>query len=328
LTRSLLELDTVVREAWLAALAPRSIDLSLSWEEVGADSLHALRLLLRLEQVLGRKLSFDIIDPDMTIGSLASALMLRDIPKAAVGEAPGATVFLVPGIFGDEPILAEFRRWFGSKLHFEVIDLPNLQEPAAIHLSLPRTGGAVAQEIERRRPRGKLMIAGYSFGGQAAYEAARLLIAGGHEVALLCILDAAFHDENKRIVGEAGHLSKALAWTVIRLIAHSDKLRRLMLAASKPARPSLRIWVQQLFLRALRVHAVKWWQPSSLAVQALLVVSAESEHSTLAGWLRLLPGAEVVRTLGGHRDVFRSSAMARLGPALLNATDRHSPRDE
>ena len=95
-------LDIVV-EAWTQALMSGSLDLGLTWREVGGDSLGLMRLSLALERSLGRKLTFDQLDPDMTATQLAQVLVQQTI---AVPESNTARVHLVPGMLGDDPTSA------------------------------------------------------------------------------------------------------------------------------------------------------------------------------------------------------------------------------
>ena len=74
-----------------------SLDLGLTWREVGGDSLGLMRLSLALERSLGRKLTFDQLDPDMTATQLARILVQQTI---AVPESNTARVHLIPGILG------------------------------------------------------------------------------------------------------------------------------------------------------------------------------------------------------------------------------------
>lgn len=314
------DLEAIVRRAWGATLALDAIDPALSWEEAGADSLLSLRLLLQLEKTLGRKLSFDIIDPDMTIPELAGRLALGGLPAPAADEvAPAPTLFLVPGMFGDEPILADFRRWFGACLRFEIVELPAIDAPAAIHASMARTGETIAREIARRQPRGALMIAGYSFGGGAAYEAARSLVDTGREVAFLGLLDATLRSPEGRSAQAWTDPPRDLARAVVHLLAQSDVTRGAMLAATRRFGPDALIAMRRRLLRGMRIRAVTRWRPRRLPVPILLVACEETERAIATNWARLLPGAATVETPGGHLDLFRPAAMARLGPAMLTA---------
>ena len=111
-------LDIVV-EAWTQALLRR---------EAGGDSLGLMRLLLALEKSLGRKLTFDQLDPDMTATQLARILVQQTI---AVPESNTARVHLIPGILGDDPTFGDFRRSLVG-VRTALVELPDLSCPSRV----------------------------------------------------------------------------------------------------------------------------------------------------------------------------------------------------
>src|SRR5439155_1645301 len=91
-------------------------------------------------------------------------------------------VFLIPPIFGDEPNLADFRRSLSEHVWLQTLELPDLGCPASLLSDMVTTGHFVATEIARRLPQGDILLAGYSFGGCVAIEAAALLVAQGRQL--------------------------------------------------------------------------------------------------------------------------------------------------
>jgi hypothetical protein len=151
-------------------------DEALTWRDAGVDSLKTLHFLLRLEQVLGRPVSFDLITRDMTLGDLSSALSVPSGRKTATNTGV-ATVFLVPGVAGDEANLAEFRRSLAGKVHFETLTLLETPPPPTsrdkskpfarkAHSTSPAIAWAVFSPF---RPRAILWPRGAMFGWCACW---------------------------------------------------------------------------------------------------------------------------------------------------------------
>lgn len=332
-----------VRDAWATTLPEDDPDADLSWGETGADSLATLHLVLRLERRLGRRIAFDLVTPDVTAAGLAARLAARD--GAPAGGEDDA-IFLVPGVFGDEPILAAFRASFGAALRFETLALPDLSDPAATLSDLPATGRFLADEIGRRRPSGVIRIAGYSFGASGAYEAAVALAAAGRTVAFVGLLDP-WHPTERTATATAGiavqvgrraahlrslfrrgdeSLAAYLHWSLFALLVHGgapDAARRFLraLGGATGARATLR--ARRYLLHRLRREALGQWRPRPLQAPVLLALSQFSvNRGASERWAALCPALEIVRLPGGHRDLFAPAAAARLTPAFAKAAGR------
>ncbi len=173
------------------------MDETVAWRETGADSLLTLQFLVRLEQALKLPLSFDMFTLDMTVGEIIQAIEKsqqapQDSKDAQAGPADLLTLFLVPGILGDEPTLAEFRRSLAGKLNFETLQIVDLDQPASILCSMSATAADLVRQINERQPDGPLYLAGYSLGGMLAFQAACDLTAAGRDVRFVCVMDAMY----------------------------------------------------------------------------------------------------------------------------------------
>jgi acyl carrier protein len=171
-----------------------SVDESVAWRDTGADSLLTLQFLVRLEQTLKRPLSFDMFTLDMTVGEIIQAIEKSQEGGETAKPVPAdkITLFLVPGILGDEPILAEFRRSLADQLQFETLRILDIEEPEAVLSSLPATAANLVRQINEIQPTGPLYLAGYSMGGMLAFQAGSDLVAAGRDVRLVGIFDAMY----------------------------------------------------------------------------------------------------------------------------------------
>src|SRR5918993_1427676 len=99
-------------------------------------------------------------------------------------------VFLLPGIFGDEPRLADFRAALTGRVAFELLDYPDIDRPSTEIRDFDSIVARTVQRIRSLQPSGEVHIAGYSFGGLIGFAAACRLGAEGHRVGLPALLDS------------------------------------------------------------------------------------------------------------------------------------------
>jgi thioesterase domain-containing protein/acyl carrier protein len=302
-------LEALVRQAWGETLE-RSFDADWTWEECGADSLASLQLLLRLEKALERKLSFDLIQPDMTIADLVRSL--ETAPALRTADAVVPTVFIFPGLFGDEPDLAAFRRSFGQSLRFELVDHPDVGAPRAVLCDMVAAGKVAAHEVVSRQPEGPILLAGYSFGGCVAFEVATQLAACGRPVAFLAILDAALKASTRSSVDR-------LRRRLLVCAGRFDASRRLALALIARLLPAWSAPARRRLLAHFRSKAINAWRPVPMRVDALLAVSDQFGDTIVEPWSRLCPGIRVIRLPATHLSLFRPAALAKLMPAFEKA---------
>lgn len=345
----------VVRQAWTEALPTTPFDPDASWEASGADSLRSLHLVMNLERALDRKVPFDLISRQMTARDLAG-LLAR--PADAAQPTEGPTVFLVPGVFGDGPILAEFRRSFGGSVRFVVVELPDMDMSMAVHADLSATGRYVADAIIAQAPDGAINLAGFSYGGVVAFETAHQLIAKGREVAFLGLLDsfgvggsaistpapleaaerprtpaaeAADADDADdqggllaRVAPRRGEGLRAYAERVAFGLSlkfnRIDLARRITLAGRARLSQDQIIGRRKIVLGLGRMRAVEGWAPAPLDVPTLLACTDDGERlDSPAVWATRCPRLQVLRIAGGHFDLFLPPALAILTPAFRAA---------
>jgi hypothetical protein len=177
---------SAVERAWKETLPSIAFGPAIEWAQGGADSLDTLHMVLRLESYLDRKIPIDLITPSTTPLQLTQLLL----EKSRNERCQSSPVFLIPAIFGDEPALSEFRRSLSDEVSLQTVDLPDLDCPISVLSDLAATGHFVAVEISKSHPQGIILLAGHSFGGCVAFEAAACLRAQGRQVGFLGLLDA------------------------------------------------------------------------------------------------------------------------------------------
>jgi thioesterase domain-containing protein len=305
-------LQTVVTEVWQQVLKIKQFDPSQSWQDAGGNSLDILQLLLKIERACGCVLSFDMISPEMRVAELAHLIEKGSRPEARVLPL----VHLLPGAYGDEPSLANFRHALNGRISFSLVDIADLNAPAAVLKDMQQIGSVAARVIARRQPSGPIILAGYSFGGSVAYEAARSLIDCGREVALLGIFDTKF---GAAAAGVARTAAQSRRWknrSMLRSALSCDFARSFILSALNRLPWRIEQRIRHYLFRLFREDPLHSWSPSPLDVETFLAVSEEYEAKTLLIWRRLCRRLCIVRLPGEHIDIFRAPAADLLIPAF------------
>ncbi|MCC8427336.1 AMP-binding protein [Reyranella aquatilis] len=177
----------IVREAWRLALGRPALGDERSFDEAGGDSLRLLLLVLHLERLCGRALPLDQFHGGLGPAGFARVLdRLKDGPPPVSPDAQ-PMVFLVPGKWGDTPLLARFRMACAKSIRIVPTSYPDLgglarggYEDIVAHL---------LAQIERFAPDGPILLAGYSLGGDFAYAIAERLSKRGRRISALLVLD-------------------------------------------------------------------------------------------------------------------------------------------
>ncbi len=191
----------VVRELWLRHLGPKA-------RQPGAHILHVglgLKRILRLRNAIAAELGVDV--PATALMRLGTLDALAEAIRFGAWLEPSPYVLLKEG--DDRPPLYVVSA--ASGLVLELCDLvrlmdypgpiwglqaPGLDGEAAPLADLPAFGEYYAKAIMARQPTGPYHLVGYSFGGSAALEAARHLVAAGGTLGLVGLIDANLDERN------------------------------------------------------------------------------------------------------------------------------------
>jgi phthiocerol/phenolphthiocerol synthesis type-I polyketide synthase D len=238
-------------------------------------------------------------------------------------------VFILPGIDGNKSELAEFRSRLSDTLSVKVLDLQSIQEPLAELTDIKAIGRAIACLISQDSPEGFLSLAGYSFGGSVAFEAARHLIESGRTLRFLGIIDVpspraeadpvreiwwgrrAIRLIGKIIAGRYGGFS-GLAYRAAREVlgrfCSSDSRLRSVLEMVHCFCPSREGSVRRMLLYYFRRRAMRDWRPTPIRGPVFVAISEENS-SSIEQWNTLCPQARIVQLPGDHVKIFEPPAL-------------------
>jgi acyl-coenzyme A synthetase/AMP-(fatty) acid ligase/thioesterase domain-containing protein len=334
-------IQDAVKRAWTAACGARSVARELAWEDAGGDSLRALQMLLQIEEDLGLRLSTDVLSVGMTASTLCAAIA-QFIDQAPQGDpSPTAddrriTVFLMPGIVYDEPDLARFRLALRDRIRFVVIGYPNWREMIAAKAEFEAVVSDAFSQILTHCGDHPICLAGYSFGGFVAFAAAHRLIATGHRVSFLGLLDPR----------RQSSMSTSLLVTVIRRMTLIQRVR--LHLQTRDFAVVLRLILRILLeLRAfgllerlatlcmkidsrravphliyvLRSYTMRGWRPKALSVPTFFFRSEDDPQPQQdeLDWSALCSTFSVVPVAGDHETMLAATNTERLCALFLDA---------
>jgi thioesterase domain-containing protein len=205
-------------EIWEDLLDVRPIGIRDDFFNLGGNSLLAVRVVARIEQVWGRKLALATLFAGPTIDQLAQALLeARDDDSGAraavvalqTGGAQRPFFFLHGHYLGTASYCFPLARALGPDQPLYALDPyklddlavpPTLEEIAATHL----------EALRAIQPEGPYLLGGFCNGGLVAYEMARQLHAAGQTVDLLVLMDPMPLPQASRLVYRALHGALAL----------------------------------------------------------------------------------------------------------------------
>ena len=114
-------LAEAVRSVWRAVLPAEPFDPSLTWRDVGVDSLKGMEIALRIEKAAGIAVPFHLMTQDVSLGQFLKLLAEHGV----AAEPADVGMFMVPGVYGDGPGLAELCLELVDQVQIKVLPLPD-----------------------------------------------------------------------------------------------------------------------------------------------------------------------------------------------------------
>lgn len=188
-------LERQLLNVWEDILQSKSIGVRDNFFDLGGDSLNAVRFVLEVEALTGKRLPLVTLLEAPTIEQLAAILTHEGwAPRwsSLVPIRPGgsrAPFFCFHGVGGNVLEFEYIGRYLNSDQPLYGLQAQGLDGRKPRHKSVEEMAEHYVKEIRELQPRGPYYLGGSSFGGMVAYEAAQQLLAHGDEVALLVLFD-------------------------------------------------------------------------------------------------------------------------------------------
>lgn len=330
-----LAICALVAEILKVPAPPLDVDLFA----LGATSVRVMELRRRIRAQLGVELPLSAMFEAPTIERLA-----EEVASGRQSHGGAAFVPLVHGAPDMPPllclmgvalyrhlakVLGDGRTVHGIHVPYDPADgsFPRIEDVAKLYVD------AIVEQV----PRGPYHVAGLCFGGIVAYEVAQQLLARGHQVGSVTVLDAA--------LPRAEHYSatvriKELAKGVICAPAHTwSRLReqaRALFGAGQSASPATPRKYDFDVDSPLAQAMVAAYERNVRPIAAPLLVCRASDRAQIAwrstdhhlGWLGLSRQLSIAAVPGSHLEILRepyveitAAAMRRVlaGPSLIDA---------
>ena len=204
-------IEQVLSHLWAKILKVKRVGLHDNFFELGGHSILAVRMIIEIEKLYGKRLPLATLLQAPTVGSLAGVLRKENwtpswsslVPIRAGGSRPplflmhshGGNVLeyhpLVHQLSDEQPVYALQARGLDG-------NIPRGQ-------TLEQMATAYLNEIRSLQPQGPYYLGGFCFGGLVALEAAQQLIGSGEEVALVTMIQTT-HPSAQRFDPRAGKL--------------------------------------------------------------------------------------------------------------------------
>ncbi len=278
-------LEAKLKKAWESVLGV-AVGVRHDFFDLGGHSLLAAKLLARIEQDLGKKLTLTAILEAPTIERMA-ALLRRPSPQPQPAEVvPIQPDGSKPPFFcvcvASDLMFQPLSQRLGTDQPFLGVGLrPSVAGELVVSYRLEEIAGHLVTAIRERQRTGPYLLGGHWIDGLMAYEAARQLRAQGQEVALLALFDAPH-------MGYYDHLSSSNA---LNGLGHWLRFQRLGLylanlrqsgtkGTSGDARTRLGHFVRDFrsFLRQIYIDSRLHWVGRLRDPREILFVAARAYH--------------------------------------------------
>lgn len=184
---------------WAGLLKLAEVDVEADFFAQGGHSILAVRLLSQVEQAFGVRLPLDRLFAAASLRSVAACIDDHLAGKGRPAWTPLVTARAeggLPPLFCFHPVggnilcYQHLARSFGPDQPVYMIQSYGLEEGQVPHGSVEEMAAFYLAAVIARFPEGPYALAGWSFGGLVAYEAARQLLTRGQRVSALVLLDS------------------------------------------------------------------------------------------------------------------------------------------
>ena len=189
-------LERQLVEIWEELLKVAPIGIKDDFFELGGHSLLSVRMISRVEQLTGERLSLATLFEDATIEHLAARILKQEklkhhsrIIKVKDGGTRQPFFFFHGDFNGGGFYCLNLARGLSEDQPFYAVQ-PHGIDGNAIPITIEAMAKAHLKELREIQPRGPYLLGGYCNGAVISFEIARLIEAEGEKVDLLVLLCA------------------------------------------------------------------------------------------------------------------------------------------
>ncbi|MEM8531146.1 MAG: amino acid adenylation domain-containing protein [Chloroflexota bacterium] len=188
------DLERQLVNIWEELLEYTPIGITDNFFDLGGHSILAVRLMFRIQKLIGRQFPLAILFDGATIEALAQTLQQHEQASwsSLVPIQPRGTrrpFFCVHAHGGGAIAYYELAQHLHPEQPFYGLQAQGLDGHQEPHTNIPDMAAHYIEVMREVQPEGPYLIGGHSFGGLVAFEMANQLQAQGHEIGLLAIID-------------------------------------------------------------------------------------------------------------------------------------------
>ncbi|WP_292846213.1 thioesterase domain-containing protein [Nostoc sp. NMS8] len=190
------ELERQLAQIWSDILNVQPVGIKDNFFNLGGHSLVAVRLMVKIEQEFGKTLPIATLFQFPTIKDLANHLTIsKNAPSSAnlVAIQPKGNktpLFCVHPVGGDVLCYADLAHHLGDTQPFWALRSLGIDGECEPLTQIEDMAATYIKALQTIQPQGSYQLAGWSMGGAIAFEMAVQLVASGHKVSLLALIDS------------------------------------------------------------------------------------------------------------------------------------------
>jgi len=193
LPRNTLELE--ISRIWEDILNIKAIGMMDNFFDLGGHSLLAMNLIAKIQELVGKKISVEVLFQAPTIAQLADRLQSQIQPTSwsclvgiqTTGSKP--PLFCVHPVGGNVLCYAALSRCLPEQPFYGLQAL-GFERGQNTLQTIEEIASYYVQSLRKQQPEGPYYLSGWSMGGIVAYEMAQQLTSQGHNVPLLVLIDS------------------------------------------------------------------------------------------------------------------------------------------
>ena len=327
------ELELQLTKIWESVLGRSGIGVRDSFWDLGGHSLIAIRMMRRIESVMGKELPIATLLHVPTIEELAKLLRQSGRQPACsslVAIQPSGTnppIFFVHGIGGQIIGFRGLASHLGPEQPFYGLQAQGMYGGQPILTRVEDMASDYLREIRMLKPHGPYYLGGLSFGGLVAYEMAQQLSAQGEDVGMVALCGTfAENWARKQLIMKLMRLpiNRSLSYAVHKTGVYAKNLRHMVAFQFLPQplkeiRKSLHHAAAAYTAQPYSGRVVYFW-PEKRSIRDF--------DDARAGWGELAANLEIVDVPGDHDTILDEPNVGFLAGQLkgwLRRCQQHSP---
>ncbi|MGB7347695.1 MAG: amino acid adenylation domain-containing protein [Pirellulaceae bacterium] len=333
------DIEQTIAEIWEDLLDVRPIGVQDDFFDLGGHSMLAVRMIAEIDNALGRQLPLGALFQDPTVAHLANLIQQGDSADSdntlvsLRKSDSGAPLFCIHPAGGTVFCYLELAKSLSTSRPVFGLQARGIDGHHPPHETLVEMARFYADAIRQQVPDGPVHIAGWSLGGNIAYEVARQLKQAGAEVGVVALLDSGLLSPETELTEEdflplLGALFPGAMNVPLEELRQKDPAEQLQFFAERAATAG--IVPTEEFDRAgnvlgvfqANVKAVHQYEAGKYSGDVHLFRPADQAKTSnlfddpVLGWQQFVRSVHTIQVPGDHAHMLQSPAVETLASEL------------